>query len=237
MSNPLSRALSAPDHPRSSSLSLLAPTLALTLALATSCRPPSGPDDYESQERIPDAAMPIEAPLADGEARLSLGAFYEGPFTDAVLIDDLNAHLYIYEETFSLSSFNGDRAEGLACDRVKHAGGGWWGGGIHWESARDLSDWGLLHLSLKTRVSAFEGVEVAMNNSDSEQAKRSLIEYGFSADGEWHDLEIPLSDFVAEGLDLSRVVAPLVLIGGAGEEGDALLIDSVYLSSRVPSAD
>ncbi len=207
----------------------------LSLLLSFSaCRPPSGPDDYASQEYIPDAAMPIDLILAEGEERLSLGIFYEGPFTQEVLIDDVSSHFYIYEESFSLIAFDGDRIEGLSCDLLTHRGGAWWGGGVHWDEARDLSEWSTLHLSLKSDASSFESLQLAMNNSDTAQAKLNLSPYGFKTDDAWHSLEIPLADLEQQGLDLTQVMAPLVLIGQAGMSGDRLLIDAVYLSRQNP---
>lgn len=211
----------------------ISPTLIsvlLIMLLALACRPDSGPDDYQSQELIADAAIPLTLPLAEGEERFGLGLFYEGETSEEVIIDDLMSHFYIYEETFSMIGFEGDRIEGVQSDRITHRGGGWWGGGVHWDEPRDLSAWDELHLSLKTSEMSFSVLELAMNNSDTEQTKISLNDYGFVTDGEWHDLNIPLSALSDRGLDLSQVSAPLVLIGGRGEIGDTLYIDAVFLS-------
>jgi len=54
--------------------------------------------------------------------------------------------------------------------------------------------------------------------------------YGYVNDGEWHQLSIPLSDFVSDGLDLSAVRSPLSLGGAAGMATDFALIDNLYLS-------
>jgi hypothetical protein len=53
--------------------------------------------------------------------------------------------------------------------------------------------------------------------------------FGFSADGEWHHLVIPLADFAAAGVDLSQVTGPLIVAGEGGAEGDVLYIDNLYL--------
>jgi len=208
--------------------------LGLTLFVFTTfaCRGPSGPDDYASQERIPDPPSPIEDELMEGEERLSLGVMYEGPFTEEVVIDELNAHLYIYEETFSLSTFDGDLVEGFSSDQITTRGGAWWGGGVHWEQPRDLSGWGALKLSLKSSDEGFEALEIGMNSGEEERQARVLAsDYGFIADGVWHELKIPLTALGERGLALNEVVAPLVLIGGASEAGERLLIDGLYLSS------
>jgi len=204
--------------------------LLFTLLLCA-CRAPSGPDDYGSQERLPEPVEPIVDELLEGEARLSLGLFYEGPRSDEVVIDDLNAFFYIYEETFSLSGYDGARIEGLSSDRVTLSGGPWWGGGVHWEQARDLTGFERLRLSLRSSSETFNDLEVGMNNSDSEQARVKVSDYGFRADGAWHTLSIPLTALAERGVDLSAVLAPFVLIGGQSEGGERLIIDGVYLSS------
>ena len=198
--------------------------------LLSGCRTSSGPNDYASQEIFMDASMPLEDALEEGEERLSLGVFYEGEFTENYPVDDVNAHFYIYEETFSMVEINQDRIEGEVCDQIRHEGKGWWGGGVHWNTSKDLSRWSTLHISLKSSASDYQKLELAMNNSDSERALLKVSDYGFSTDGQWHSLEIPLSDFVQAGLNLEQVLAPLVFVGLSGNEGDLLWIDGVYLS-------
>lgn len=209
---------------------IMAICLSVAFSSLSACRSDSGPNDYQSQEYIPDAAMPLTIALLEGEERLSLGIFYEGEFTEEVVIDDLTTHFYIYEETFSVISQESDRTEGVRSDLITHRGGPWWGGGVHWDEPRDLSEWTTLHLSLKSTSEAFSSLEVAMNNSDTAQAKVKLRDYGFIANGEWHSVEIPLSDLMDIGLDITQIAAPLVLIGGAGDAGERLLIDAVYLN-------
>lgn len=203
----------------------------LVALFISACRAPSGPDDYASQERLPEPVEPIVDELLEGEERLSLGLFYEGPRSDEVVIDDLNAFFYIYEETFSLSSYDGALIEGLSSDRITLSGGPWWGGGVHWEQARDLTGFKSLRLSLRSSSETFNDLEVGMNNSDSEQVRVKVSDYGFSADGAWHTLNIPLTDLAERGVELSAVLAPLVLIGGQSEGGERLMIDGVYLST------
>ena len=54
-------------------------------------------------------------------------------------------------------------------------------------------------------------------------------DYGYSDDGEWHHLEIPLQVFADGGVDLSEVLIPLRLGGMGGESGERLLVDNLYL--------
>ena len=195
------------------------------------CRGPGGPDDYQSQEIFVDASMPIETELRDGEERLSLGLFYEGPATELYPVDNLKSHFYIYEDTFSLTEIESDRIEGSRCSQIRYNNLGWWGGGIHWDESRDLSKWSTLHISLKSTAVAFQELQLAMNNSDTERTLLKVSDYGYQSDGQWHSLEIPLVDFINAGADLEAIQAPLVFDGKRGEPNDLLLVDGVYFSN------
>ena len=59
----------------------------------------------------------------------------------------------------------------------------------------------------------------------------SAADYGFAADGDWHDLRIPLADLAALGLDLSAVTIAFSVSGGSGTAADTLLIDALYLTA------
>ena len=76
-------------------------------------------------------------PWVDGEDRLSLGYFYEGPYTEM----DVPENLYIYDNTFGAGVTEDDVIEGSVADVWTHAGLGWWGGGIHWATSEDLAVW------------------------------------------------------------------------------------------------
>jgi len=206
--------------------------IAALLALG-GCRAELGPDDYASQEQFTlDAALPpIDSSLREGERRFSIGIFYEGPAEQVVEVDQISAHFYIYEDTFSASAETDDKIDGAQSDRLTHRGGPWWGGGVHWDDPRDLSEWATLNVSLKSDDASMGALDLAMNFGESGQAQVDLAEYGFAADGAWHDLTIPLSDYADAGVDLSQVTAPLVFVGGAGEQGESVLIDGVFLSN------
>ena len=70
-------------------------------------------------------------------------------------------------------------------------------------------------------------VDLAMLGGSEGRVTASTL--GFSADGEWHHLVIPLTDFSAAGADLSQVTAPLILAGDGGAQGAVLYIDNLYL--------
>lgn len=207
--------------------------LGLAAAALPGCRADSGPDDYQSQEslRLDAEPPPIDADIEPGERRYNLGAFYEGPADEVMIIDGTSVHFYIYEDTFSQVTEEVDRVEGAVADRLISRGGPWWGGGIHYDQAQDLSGWATLNLSVKSADASQAGFKIAMNNPGDVQTVIDLAEYGFAADGQWHRLEIPLSDYADAGADLTRVTAPLVFAGPAGAAGDSVLIDGVFLSS------
>ena len=203
----------------------------LVVILNIACRALGGPDDYNSQEMfIQEDVTPIEEEIPQGQKRLSIGIFYEGPADEMVIIDGVQNHFYIYEGTFSITEAS-DRVEGSISDKVIHAGGAWWGGGVHWDTARDLSNWQTLHISFKSNQISFENLSLAMHNENDRQSTIQIKDYGFKADDTWHDLVIPLSDFTDAGADLNDIYAPLVFIGSTGDMGHSLFIDRVFFST------
>jgi len=197
---------------------------------AAGCRPDPGVPTYRNADDFlnpdgPDGG-PVEGPdpYEAGEARLALGIFYEGDFSEQVIIDDETTHFYIYDGTFSLNTDNSFVQEGRESDRITHAGTGYWGGGITWDESRDLSLWTTLYGSFRSEDPAFADFEIriAADNEGTVQASA----YGYANDGEWHHLAIPLTDY--SDIDLTQVTGPLVLIGSAGDNGERLYIDNVY---------
>ena len=177
---------------------------------------------------VPDA--PANPLSPDGENQsLNLGLFREGAADRSVPIDNARTHFWIYENTVRLAD-DADAVEGAQSHRLVHNGGDWWGAGIHWEDARDLSDWTTLHISLKASGAAFEDVQLRINSTENRSGAIDVRAYGFRGDGQWHDLVIPLNAFA--GADLSAVIAPLVFGGGGAAAGVGLQIDAVYLSNR-----
>ncbi|MBN1336809.1 MAG: hypothetical protein JXB39_12705 [Deltaproteobacteria bacterium] len=190
------------------------------------CRPDPGDPEYPEPGPWGDTGgdfLPGPDPYEDGDARLSLGFFYEGGYSDF----DPPEHLYIYENSFT-TDVSGDRVEGLTSDVWIHGGGAWWGGGIHYDAARDFSAWTTLYISLMAPAEGgFPTVDVAMEGGS--QARLDAGTYGFAQDGEWHHLAIPLAAFASAGADLSGVTVPLILVDEGGNAGDRLFIDNLYL--------
>ena len=154
-----------------------------------------------------------------------MGVFYEGGSSELVEIDNTAAHLYLYENTVSVEEV-GEPLEGRLAHRLVHAGGDWWGMGVHWSSPRDLSGWASLHASFRSESLA--EIEIGLNGAADDRHVVLATDYGYAADGEWHTLQIPLADFAAKGLDLAAVTSPLSLGGPKAEAGDFVLIDNLY---------
>ena len=203
----------------------------LMLLVLAGCR--SGTNDSNYEDQLPfdfglDSIVGPD-PYVEGNQRLSIGDFYEGGSSETIEINQENTHLYLYENTAALS-FSGDRIEGLESSRVVHAGGAWWGLGVHWDSARDLSAWGTLYISFQSTT--FADVEIGMTGAEGDRHIVLASAYGYTADGMWHTLAIPLADFGSDGLNLSAVSSPLNLTGPGGDAGDVLLLDNVYFTDE-----
>jgi hypothetical protein len=210
-----------------------------TLWSAAGCRPDAGPNHYANQEPFPDGGnilLPGPNPYVPGTKRLSLGAFYEGDYSDVIVIDNVTTHLFIYgvgmpqANTASLLT-SPDRVEGLQSTQVVDLGLGFVGFGINWDipaGVHDLSAWTKMHVSLKSKDSAYATLQIGMN---AMAVFLDPTKYGYINDGNWHSIIIPLADYVAGGIDLKTVDAPFVFSAGAGTTGDTLLLDDFYYTA------
>ena len=167
-------------------------------------------------------------PYVDGEQRLSLGIFYEGGFSDTYEIDNQNTFFYIYSMTFAIEATT-ECAEGTFSDEIRHLGNGWLGGGVHFSETQDLSMWDSMQVSLKSESESMNNAKIHMKSAAEGILAAST--YGFSADGEWHHLEIPLADFEDAGVDLAQIEVALMIILEGGTIDDTLLVDNVYFTA------
>ena len=191
---------------------------------------PEGPDPYE-----------------EGEDRLSLGLFYEGGFSEEILIDDQSVFFYIWTvEGTSIPTFvqipSYDAVEGMIADELIASDAGWFGGGLSWLQERDLSQWKYMNLSIRSTEEALAGLKIGMGGrykeggsctgSGTRQNWVSLSNYGFVPDGEWHHLQIPLYDFTI-CLDLEGVSEPFNLLMApltSEDSGSSVFFDNLYLT-------
>ncbi|MEL7367447.1 MAG: hypothetical protein AAFN74_00945 [Myxococcota bacterium] len=222
------------------------------LLAAVACRADPGEADYSSHEGLREQSAPPEflpgpVPFVESVPRLSIGIFYENGFTERVPVNNgVDTFYFIFDtagngtgiSTYDQESTS-DRVEGQSADRFVHAGTGFWGGGVFWYVARDISTYTTLNVSLKSSDEAFGDVTIAMESGpdrppggEGDQAIQARVRasaYGYSNDGEWHTLTIPFSDLAGQGFDPRSVRAPIVLLGGAGTSGERLLVDDVYI--------
>ncbi len=205
---------------------------ALVPLVVAACRPDPGIPDYPVPQEWDIAASDPDFygdnPYQDGDQRLSIGVFYEGGASVSIPLDDVVNHFYIYENTFVLSDSD-DRAEGFVSNRIVSTGNAWWGGGVHWDQPIDLSDWDTLHVALKTRDASMATWSIGMAGGGNE-GRVSLSSLGFTADGTWQVLQLPLASFVSAGVDLSLVSVPLLLVGDGAAADESVLIDDLYFT-------
>lgn len=210
--------------------------------LAAACRPDAGIPDYSGHVGLRDTTdagdttLPGPKPYDPATPRLAIGAFYEGEYSEQIAINDADTHYYIFtiegtgELTYSQET-SGERVEGRISDVLTLTGTPWWGGGVIWDTARDLSAWSVLAVSLRSADEAFDDVEVTVQYESGGQLRTVTLPasgYGYTNDGNWHSLRIPLADF--PGFDRSAARSPLILGNGqAGPTGESLFVDDVYM--------
>lgn len=211
----------------------LAPlALALSAALGLgACRADPGAAAYPSLDSAAADTGPGlpqgPDPYVEGERRLDLGLYYEGGSSERVEINDVDVHYYIYEATYTEKAELQDLVEGRESAKLEAGERGWLGGGLTWDSPRDLSGWGVLALSLRSGDPGMNSL--ALHMQAGAEAILPLQAYGWTADGQWHHLRLPLADFAAAGANLSAVTGPYVLIGAGVAPGEQLTIDDLYI--------
>lgn len=214
--------------------------LAAALVVAAGCGRDSGNPDYSGHEGLipPDKKYEEPDPFVPGERRLSVDLFYEGERTETLKINGFRNHYFIFggpefgRDTY-VQGGSGNRVEGEQSDRITLVGTPWWGGGIVWDEPIDLTGWTKLYVSFKSSAASFARFDLTMLHGEGESPRSvvfAVTDYGYKNDGEWHSLEIPLSDAIERGLDLTRVRSPFIIGAAGGRSGDLLLIDNLYLT-------
>jgi beta-glucanase (GH16 family) len=146
------------------------------------------------------------------------GVFTDNPnVTNNLLIDDIDGHIYIWENT--LTATTTEAYDGEDVMSFSSTGIGWWWFGVTDDMGHDLTHFanGTLAFSVKTISSQDFLVNVyGANDTQASIAFSSGSDPdGFARDGEWHRVEVPVSDLAAQGLDLSAVGIPFGATGGA----------------------
>ncbi len=198
------------------------------------CHPAPGEPDYSSHQGIRKVPMGDAGtsegpnPFSPSVPRLKLGVFYEGGATETIAINEVDTHYYIFENSYRQESSE-DRIEGASADLITLNGTAFWGGGVIWDSSRDLSAWSSMFISLKSDSPSFAEIPIILQSESGGMVSDSTVmasQYGYKNDGQWHSLQIPLSDFA--GFNAVATRSPLILSASGGDSGDTLLIDDFY---------
>ncbi|MCO4769914.1 MAG: hypothetical protein KDA24_07760 [Deltaproteobacteria bacterium] len=215
--------------------------LCLSLALPLlACRPDIGDpnyaqflgDDDDSAGTTDPNDFPGPDPYEDGEERLSIGIFYEGGYSSLIPLEAGAADYFIYDGTYdSFPDFDA-REEGYQSDVIAPSGIGWWGGGVSWTPSIDLSSWTQMHVSFAADAPEFASFDIGFGGGSGSEVRVNVANYGFVNDGEWHQVVVPLADFVAGGADLSSVGLSFQLIAEGLVSGPQLRVDNLYFTKE-----
>ena len=90
---------------------------------------PNYPDFTDALAAQEDQNTFVESPspFIPGSKRLSIGIFYDGAYSDIILLDDTTSHFYIYSQTFGIQNEYQLVREGLRADAILGQGSAWLG--------------------------------------------------------------------------------------------------------------
>ncbi|MGL1887618.1 MAG: PKD domain-containing protein [Reichenbachiella sp.] len=163
------------------------------------------------------------------------GIFAESPASNTAgktYIDEVNANIFVWSETMSPVATTA--SEGTDAISYQSGGKGWLGMGIGLTNPMNIYAFtcadGSLHFDMKTDQTndftirmgnaADHIAEIAFNNGSDP--------YGFVRDGNWHGIDIPLSDFV--GIDLTNVTDIFQYLSATDIVGE-VAFDNIYLKN------
>jgi hypothetical protein len=223
------------------------------LSLVGGCMPDLGTPDYSSQVGLREPVDPFPPvapdPYQPGDERLSVGYFYEGGRSETILINGVTTNYFIFVidenkpvETLTYSQdSSSDRLEGLESVKIRLNDRPFWGGGIIWDEPIDLSDWTTMYVGFKSSDESFESFDLTLQyapyipNEPPPDPQGVVLDprtYGYTNDGQWHFLQIPLQDAIDRGFDPSITRAPFIVGGPTLQAGDVLLIDNLYFTKE-----
>lgn len=204
-----------------------------------------GTPDYSDQVGLVPPINPFPPvppdPYQPGDQRLSVGYFYEGGRSATIQINTVTTDYFIFAldverpvatRTFAESTST-DRVEGRFSYEVTLNGSPFWAGGIVWFEPIDLSDWTTMFVSFKSSDPSFANFDLTLQYGEGEEPTGVNLDptaYGYTNDGEWHFLQIPLQDAIDRGFDPTTVRSPFIFSAPGGEEGEQLLIDNLYFT-------
>lgn len=217
----------------------LVAVLCLVVSL-TACGGDPGVPDYSDHADTfpPDVKYDEPDPFVPGEDRLSVDLFYEGDRSETISINGFRTHYFIFGlAEFGRDSYihgtSGNRVEGEESATVRLVGTSFWGGGIIWDEPIDLTGWTKMYVSFKSNAPSFARFDITLLSGESDAQRSVTLDprtYGYTNDGEWYSLEIPIADAAARGFDVSRVLSPFIIGAAGGAAGDVLLVDNLYFT-------
>lgn len=167
-------------------------------------------------------------------------------------VDEANRFLYVWNETYIAGAPSGPNSFGaveswisLAVSTVGWSGLGISPGGVSSADLSGVTDSHVLHFAMKSKNNATHVIglgdgsneaKIAIGSSAFVDDKVTYQPYtDFKRDGEWHHIEIPMSEFTKRGLKYrangfpvgSKANIFLVLSGGVA--GTTLDIDGVFI--------
>lgn len=125
--------------------------------------------------------------------------------------DDVTRHLYVWENTAEIYENNDLVAyEGSQYSCLHITNGAWWGFGIVSDAAVDMSavTQQPYYLRFAIATTSLMPLFVKLEGNNGTSAVCYLQgKYQFRRDGQWHLIQIPMTDFLYQGLDWSAPIA------------------------------
>lgn len=197
---------------------------------------PSNNPTVESIYEIDEIHLSASAASSVSIIKPSLGDF--GVYTESTVASEFvlgtDGDLFVWEETLltgPVDTYNGQDAISYV-----HNNKGWFGFAFTANQLYDLSAYenGFLNIAMKS--SSSETLEMRINvglAGGQITFEPGSDPYGFARDGQWHELQIPISDF--EGLNADGVLH-LLSISGGGNISD-IAVSDIYYSCGGPCVD
>jgi hypothetical protein len=92
-----------------------------------------------------------------------------------------------------------------------------------------------MFVSFKSSDPSFARFDITLQSGEQDSPAGVNLDptaYGYSNDGEWHFLQIPLQDAIDRGWDPLTTLSPFIISAPGGEEGDVLLVDNLYFTKE-----
>lgn len=200
---------------------------------------------FDRSQAEPPPALDEPDPFVDGERRLVVSRiFNETDGSDFVEVSPFGVSYFIFDNGSGQNTYAQqpveDRVEGQSAQEfilepiAENFG---WGGGFVLASNADpidLTPYDVIVVYLNSETITDTEIRIADTGTRDDPADPPFqvgllaTDFGFEADGEWHEVRIPLSAFRDGGVDLSSVEIPFAIGGGAQEPGQSIIIDYLY---------